>query len=86
MLKVLETIVHEQSMEFLDKHNISYKFQSGFRKNHSADICRYFQIFDFYMITASVMEGLTDKISKGFDSSLFTGVILIDLQKGLDAI
>ena len=32
------------------------------------------------------MKGLTDKISKGFDSSLFTGMILIDLQKGLDAI
>ena len=30
MSKVLERIVHEQSMEFFDKHNILYKFQSGF--------------------------------------------------------
>ena len=30
--KVLERIVHEQSMAFLDKHNILYKFQSEFRK------------------------------------------------------
>ena len=37
MSKVLERIIHEQTMEFLDKHNILYKFQSGFRKNHSTD-------------------------------------------------
>ena len=53
-------------MEFLDKHNILCKFQSGFRKNHSTDFC---------------LSYLTDKISKGFDSGLLTGVILIDLQK-----
>ena len=53
-------------MEFLDKHNILCKFQLGFRKNHSTDFC---------------LSYLTDKISKGFDSGLLTGVILIDLQK-----
>ena len=37
MSKVVERIVHEQTMEFLDKHNILYKFQSGFQKNHSTD-------------------------------------------------
>ena len=63
MSKVLERIVYEQTMEFLDKHFL-YKFQSGFRKNHSIDFCLSF---------------LTDKISKGFDSGLLTGVILIDL-------
>ena len=57
MSKVLERIVHEQTMEFLDKHNI----QSGFRKNHSTDFC---------------LSYLTDKISKGFDSGLLTGMIL----------
>ena len=67
MSKVLERIVHEQTMEFLDKHNI----QSGFRKNHSTDFC---------------LSYLTDKISKGFDSGLLTGVILIDLQKAFDTI
>ena len=49
MSKVLERIVHEQTMEFLDKHNILYKFQSGFRKNHFTDFC---------------LSYLTDKISK----------------------
>ena len=71
MSKVLERKVHEQSMEFLDKHNILYKFQSGFRKNHSTDFCLFY---------------LTDKIWKGFDSGLITEVILIDLQKAFDTI
>ena len=70
MSKVLERIVHEQTMAFLDKHFL-YKFQSRFRKNHSIDFCLSF---------------LTDKISKGFDSGLLTGVILIDLQKAFDII
>ena len=66
MSKVLERIVYEQSIEFLDKYKILYKFQSRFRKNHSTDFC---------------LSYLTDKISKGFDSGLLTGIILIDLQK-----
>ena len=32
------------------------------------------------------MSYLTDKISKGFDSGLFTGVILIELQKAFNTI
>ena len=69
--KVLERIVHEQSMEFLDKHNILYKFQSGFRKNHSTNFS---------------LSHSADKLCKGFDSSLLTEVILIDLQKAFDTI
>ena len=71
MSKVLERIVHEQIMEFLDKHNILYKFQSGFRKNYSKEFC---------------LSYLTDEISKGLDSGLLTGVILIDLQKEFDTV
>ena len=48
-----------------------YNYQSGFRVNHSTNLCLSF---------------LTDKILKGFDEDLFTGMILIDLQKAFDAI
>ena len=48
-----------------------YNYQSGFRKNHSTDLCLSF---------------LNDKILKGFDKGLFTGMILIDLQKAFDTI
>ena len=71
ILKVLERIVHEQSMEFLDKHNILYKFQSGFRKIDSTNYC---------------LSYLTDRISKDFDSGPPTGGILIGLQKVFDTI
>ena len=56
---------------FLTKHSILCKFQSGFQKNHSTDFC---------------LSYLTDKISKGFDSGLITGMILVDLQKPFDTI
>ena len=40
-------------------------------ENHSTDLCLSF---------------LNDKILKGFDKGLFTGMILIDLQKAFDTI
>ena len=58
-------------MNFLTKKNILYKFQSGFRKFHSTDSC---------------LTYLHDKVAKGFDSGLLTGMILIDLQKAFDII
>ena len=48
-----------------------YRFQSGFRKKHSTGSCLTF---------------LNDKILQGFDSGLYTGMILIDLQKAFDTI
>ena len=61
---MLEGRVHEQTIEFFDKHNILLKFQSEFPKNHSTEFC---------------MSYLPDKTFTGFDSGLLTGLILIDL-------
>ena len=58
-------------MDFVTKKNVSYKFQSGFRKFHSTDYC---------------LSYLQDKVSKGFDSGLLTGMILIDLKKAFHTI
>ena len=69
--KFLERVMHEQTTEFLHKHKVFDKFQSGFRKNHSTDFC---------------LSCLTDKISNGFNSGLLNGMILIDLQKAFDTI
>ena len=57
-------VIHEQTMEYLTDNNILYKYQSGFRKNHSTDTSPSY---------------LTNKIMTGFDSGLLTGTILIDL-------
>ena len=69
--RVLDKLLHEETMEFLDKHNILYKLQSGFQKNHYTE----------FRLSYS-----TDKISKDFDSGLLTGMILIDLQEAFDTI
>ena len=58
--------MYEQSMEFLDKHKIVFKFQSGFQENY---------------LTNFHLSYLTEKISNGFNSGFLTGMILIDLQK-----
>ena len=69
--KIFEKIVHDQMIDYLAQYNILYKYQSGFRTKHSTDFC---------------LSYLNDKILKGFDNGLFTGLILIDLQKVFDTI
>ena len=71
MSEIIEKIVHDQKYVFLSDENILYKYQSGFIASHSTNLCLPF---------------LTDKVLKGFDESLLTGMILIDLQKAFDTI
>ena len=40
--KVIERIVYDQVGNFLLQNNILYNYQSGFRKNHSTDLCLSF--------------------------------------------
>ena len=37
--KILEKVIHDQTMDFVTKKNILNKFQSGFRKFHSTGSC-----------------------------------------------
>ena len=69
--KIIEKVIYDQTINFLKDRNFLYDFQSGFRKNHSTDSC---------------LTYLNNKIVRGFDSGLFTGMILIDLQKAFDTI
>ena len=69
--KVIEKVIHDQTRAFLNSRNLLYNYQSDFRKNHSTDYCLSF---------------LNDKILKGFDQGLMTGMILIDLQKAFDTV
>ena len=69
--KIIERKIHDQTNAFLLDEDISYKCQSGFRGNHSTNLCLSF---------------LTNKVLKGFDEGLLTGMILIDLQKAFDTI
>ena len=69
--KVIEKVVDDHRNEFLSDNKILYNYQSGFRTNHSTNLCLSF---------------LTDKILKGFDEGLLNGMILIGLQKAFDTI
>ena len=71
--RIIERIVHDQVQDFLGKNKLLYRFQTGFRKNYSTNTCLGHLI-------------LTDKITTRFDKGLFTGMILIDLQKVFDTI
>ena len=69
--KLFEKVIHNQTQHYLDKNNVLYKYQSGFRPKHSTDTC---------------LSLLTDKIMSGIDKGMLTGMILIDLQKAFDTI
>ena len=69
--KVIEKAIHLQTQEYLDKNDLIYKFQSGFRKNFSIDSC---------------LAQLTDYIFKDMDKGQPTEMILIDLQKAFDTL
>ena len=69
--KIIEKVVHNQTNEFLSVNMVLHNYQSGFRTNHSINLCLSF---------------LTDKILKDFEEGLLTGMILIDLQKAFDTI
>ena len=67
--KVIEKVIHDLTSTFLNSKKLLYICKSGFRKKHSTDFC---------------LSYLNDKILKGFDKVLMTGMILIDLQKAFD--
>ena len=64
--KIIERVIHDQTNVFLSDDDILYNYQSGFWGNHLTSLCLSF---------------LTDKVLKGLDDGLLTGMILIDLQK-----
>ena len=64
--KIIEKVIHDQTQSFLDKNDIIYRHQSGFRKFFSID---------------SFLPYLNNKIGTSFESGIYTGMILIDLQK-----
>ena len=67
--KVIKKVVHVQTTKFLNDNNIFYKYQSGFRSNHSTDLFLSFH---------------NDKILKGCHNGMYTGMILSGLQKAFD--
>ena len=69
--KVLEKLVYEQLMKYLEQHKIISKFQSGFQANHSTE--------------ASLLH-VTNEWLRNMDVGLINGVLFLDLKKAFDTI
>ena len=69
--KILERSVHLQLSNFLSENNLLFEFQSGFRDKYSTDTC-----------LIHLLDHIRDSNSKG----LFTGMVMLDLQKAFDTV
>ena len=71
MSKVTERVVHSQLIEHLEKNEIIFDYQSGFRSKHSVNNC---------------IVHISNQILKGYEVKKSTDMILIDLQKVFDTL
>ena len=69
--KILERAVHGQLSDYLEKKNVLFKNQSGFRSRYSTDTC---------------LISLTDYVKKEIQKGNYVGMVLIDLQKAFDTV
>lgn len=69
--KVLERIMYNRIVKFINKHKLLYKYQFGFRKDHS---------------TYMALIILIDKITAALDNGDFTITVLIDFRKAFDTV
>ena len=69
--KVLERIVFNQFCSYLSEQNLIYMYQSGFRRGFSTDTALTF---------------LVDKVKNNTDKGMYTGMVLLDLQKAFDTV
>ena len=69
--KILEKAVYNQLENYLVKNNLLYHLQSGFRAKYSTDTC-----------LIHLIDHIKDKTAKG----LYTGMVMLDLQKAFDTV
>ena len=69
--KVLEKAVYVQTQKYLQEKDLIFKNQSGFRPRHSTETC---------------LLHLTDYIKQQTAKGLYTGMLLLDVQKAFDSV
>ena len=69
--KIIEKSIHFQIEDYLNRRKLIYMYQSGFRTNHSKDLC---------------LAQLIDFVATGMDKQMDTSMILVDLQKAFDTL
>ena len=71
LLKVIEKSIHDQTQHYLQRNELLYSYQSGFRADQSTYTC---------------LSQLTDMILNCPENRKHTGMILINLQKAFDTL
>ena len=69
--KVFERLIYNQLNSFVEKHEIMYKYQFGFRKGYS---------------TEQAIFELTDTLKKAMDKKLVTCGVFLDFSKAFDTV
>ena len=69
--KLLERIMYNRLIKYVDCNNLLYKYQFGFRKNHS---------------TVMALTTLTDKISNAVEDGDYVMGVFLDFSKAFDTV
>ena len=69
--KLLEKIIYKRTIAFLEKHDILFSSQYGFRKKHSC--------------SDAIME-LISEILKNNENGIYTACVFLDLSKAFDTL
>ena len=69
--KALERVIYDQLIQYLDKHDVLFKYQFGFRKNYSTE--------------QAIME-ITDNLKAPIDSNLVSCGQFLDFSKAFDTV
>ena len=69
--KILEKLISDQLIEYLDNNNIVSNQQSGFRKSHS---------------TETALMQITDQYLLNMNEGMINGVLFLDLKRALDTV
>ena len=69
--KIFEKLLCKRLYKFLNKHNVLYKYQFGFRQGHS---------------TSHALIEIMDNVRSAIDNDMYTCGIFIDLSKAFDTV
>ena len=69
--QIYEKLIYKQLINYIEKQNILYEFQFGFRKGHS---------------TGLAIAEITDNLKRAIDNNLYTCGVFLDLSKAFDTV
>ena len=71
LTRIFEKLIYKQFVNYLEKHEILYKFQFGFRKGHS---------------TSQAIAEIADNLRNAIDHNLYSCGVFLDFSKVFDTV